>query len=65
MRNIIGIAGAALILIGFVCMVITGGMLDAPSAPIGPAALMGVVTVCIFGAGAVLTKIYEGGRKNV
>lgn len=64
MRNLVGILGAALILLGLAMLVVTGGMLDTPHSPIGPALLMGIATMAVFYAGGLLAQIYERGREH-
>lgn len=62
MRNIIAYLAGGLILGGFALLVVFGGMLDAPSTPAGPAALVGVIAVCVFGLGGWLANYYERRR---
>lgn len=64
MRNIIGYVAVGLIIVGFFLLLVTGGMLDAPNASIGPAALVGVLAVSVFGLGTWMANYYERGRKD-
>lgn len=62
MRNLIAFIAGGLMFVGLFLLLLFGGMLDTPGAPIGPAVCMGVAAISTMGAGAALANLYERGR---
>ena len=62
MRNLIAIIAAILLLAGAVALLMCCGMLDTPGYPIGPAIVMGIISIALSGAGGLLANLYERGK---
>lgn len=62
MRNIIGIFAVVLLFVSVILLIITGGILDAPHAPIMDAIPYAIATVVTMTAGGILANLHERGR---